>query len=56
MEVNIIKNRDIWDCQDKYKITREISKFIINGGLYRGFKPVLWSVVDSQPRFRHIDG
>ncbi len=29
------------------QITREISKFIINGGLYRGFKPVLWSVVES---------
>ena len=29
------------------QITREISKFIINGGLYRGFKPVLWSVVEA---------
>ena len=29
------------------QITREISKFIVNGGLYRGFKPVLWSVVES---------
>jgi len=29
------------------QITREISKFLINGGLYRGFKPVLWSVVEA---------
>jgi len=29
------------------QIAREISKFIINGGLYRGFKPVLWSVVET---------
>ena len=29
------------------QITREISKFIINGGLYRGFKPVLWSIVEA---------
>lgn len=29
------------------QIAREICKFIINGGLYRGFKPVLWSVVET---------
>jgi isoleucyl-tRNA synthetase len=29
------------------QIAREISKFIVNGGLYRGFKPVLWSVVEA---------
>ncbi len=28
------------------QIVREIGKFLINGGLYRGSKPVLWSVVE----------
>ncbi len=28
------------------QIVREIGKFLINGGLYRGAKPVLWSVVE----------
>ncbi len=28
-------------------IVREIGKFIINGGLYKGSKPVLWSVVEK---------
>ena len=29
------------------QIVREIGKFLINGGLYRGSKPVLWSVVEQ---------
>ena len=29
------------------QIAREIGKFLINGGLYRGSKPVLWSVVEK---------
>ncbi len=29
------------------QIVREISKFILNGGLYRAFKPVLWSVIEA---------
>ena len=29
------------------QIVREIGKFVINGGLYRGSKPVLWSVVEK---------
>src|SRR5579862_1319512 len=28
------------------QIAREIGKFLMNGGLYRGSKPVLWSVVE----------
>ena len=28
-------------------IVRELGKFIINGGLYKGSKPVLWSVVEK---------
>jgi len=28
-------------------IVRELGKFIMNGGLYRGSKPVLWSVVEK---------
>jgi len=28
------------------QISREISKFAMNGGLYRGTRPVLWSVVE----------
>ena len=28
-------------------IVREIGKFILNGGLYKGSKPVLWSVVEK---------
>jgi len=28
------------------QILREIGKFVMNGGLYRGAKPVLWSVVE----------
>ncbi len=29
------------------QIAREIGKFLVNGGLYRGSKPVLWSVVEK---------
>ncbi|MBV9555070.1 MAG: isoleucine--tRNA ligase [Alphaproteobacteria bacterium] len=29
------------------QIVREIGKFLLNGGLYRGAKPVLWSVVEQ---------
>lgn len=28
-------------------VVRELGKFILNGGLYRGSKPVLWSVVEK---------
>src|SRR5882672_3880872 len=46
----------IGDCQNPYttmaysaeaQIVREIGKFLVNGGLYRGSKPVLWSVVEQ---------
>jgi isoleucyl-tRNA synthetase len=29
------------------QIVREIGKFLLNGGLYRGSKPVLWSIVEK---------
>ncbi|MBL8711145.1 MAG: isoleucine--tRNA ligase [Rhodospirillaceae bacterium] len=29
------------------QIVREIGKFLMNGGLYRGSKPVMWSVVEK---------
>jgi isoleucyl-tRNA synthetase len=29
------------------QIAREIGKFLMNGGLYRGSKPVMWSVVEQ---------
>ena len=29
------------------QIVREIHKFLLNGGLYKGVKPVLWSVVEK---------
>jgi len=29
------------------QIVREVGKFLLNGGLYRGAKPVLWSVVEK---------
>jgi isoleucyl-tRNA synthetase len=29
------------------QIVRELGKFIMNGGLYRGAKPVMWSVVEK---------
>jgi isoleucyl-tRNA synthetase len=28
-------------------IANEIGKFVMNGGLYRGSKPVMWSVVEK---------
>lgn len=28
-------------------IAEELSKFLVNGGLYRGFRPVMWSVVEK---------
>ena len=31
------------------QISREIGKFLMNGGLYKGAKPVLWSVEKRQP-------
>ncbi|MEZ5814923.1 MAG: isoleucine--tRNA ligase [Alphaproteobacteria bacterium] len=44
------------DWQDPYltmnlrsegKIVREIHKFVLNGGLYKGAKPVMWSTVEK---------
>ncbi len=29
------------------QIVREIGKFLMNGGLFQGAKPVLWSVVEK---------
>src|SRR5438874_7188411 len=29
------------------QIVRELGKFLVNGGLYKGSKPVLWSVVEQ---------
>ncbi|WP_142847901.1 isoleucine--tRNA ligase [Telmatospirillum sp. J64-1] len=29
------------------QIVRELTKFVMNGGLYRGAKPVMWSVVEK---------
>src|SRR4029078_6246483 len=29
------------------QIVREIGKFLVNGGLYKGQKPVLWSVAEQ---------
>jgi len=46
----------IGDWQDPYttmaysaeaQIVREIGKFLVNGGLYKGSKPVLWSIVEQ---------
>ena len=46
----------IGDWEDPYttmnfsaeaQILREVGKFLMNGGLYRGSKPVLWSVVEQ---------
>ena len=31
----------------KRRIAREIGAFLLNGGLYRGSKPVLWSIVEK---------
>ena len=35
------------DFTAEAQIVREIGKFLMNGGLYRGAKPVLWSVVEK---------
>jgi len=33
--------------QAEAQIVRELGKFLVNGGLYKGAKPVLWSVVEQ---------
>jgi len=33
--------------QAEARIVREIHKFLLNGGLYKGAKPVMWSVVEK---------
>ncbi|HIJ37676.1 MAG TPA: class I tRNA ligase family protein, partial [Rhodospirillaceae bacterium] len=33
--------------QAEAQIARELGKFVMNGGLYKGSKPVLWSVVEK---------
>ena len=33
--------------QAEAQIVRELGKFLLNGGLYQGFKPVLWSTVEK---------
>jgi isoleucyl-tRNA synthetase len=35
------------DFTSEAKIVAEIYRFLNNGGLYRGFKPVMWSVVEK---------
>ena len=35
------------DFNAEATIVREVGKYILNGGLYRGSKPVLWSVVEK---------
>ncbi|MGY8958546.1 MAG: isoleucine--tRNA ligase, partial [Alphaproteobacteria bacterium] len=35
------------DFAAEAQIAREIGKFLMNGGLYKGSKPVLWSVVEK---------
>ncbi|MGB8274304.1 MAG: class I tRNA ligase family protein, partial [Alphaproteobacteria bacterium] len=35
------------DFAAEAQIVRELGKFVTNGGLYRGAKPVLWSVVEK---------
>ncbi|HCU07222.1 MAG TPA: isoleucine--tRNA ligase [Holosporales bacterium] len=35
------------DFKTEARIVREISKFLMNGALYRGLKPVPWSVVEQ---------
>lgn len=35
------------DFKSEAKIAAELGKFLINGGLYRGLKPVMWSVVEK---------
>ena len=36
-----------WPIAAEAQIVREIGKFLLNGGLYSGVKPVLWSVVEK---------
>ena len=36
-----------WLTTAEAQIVREIGKFLVNGGLYKGAKPVLWSVVEQ---------
>src|SRR5436305_15118941 len=31
----------------EWQIVREIGKFLVNGSLYKGAKPVLWSIVEQ---------
>ncbi|MDC0073748.1 isoleucine--tRNA ligase [Alphaproteobacteria bacterium] len=35
------------DKSSEAQIAREICKFLMNGGLYRGAKPVMWSIVEK---------
>lgn len=35
------------DFKSEAQITAELGKFLMNGGLYRGLKPVMWSVVEK---------
>jgi isoleucyl-tRNA synthetase len=35
------------DYKAEAQIVREIGKFLVNGGLYKGAKPVMWSVVEQ---------
>ncbi|HCS22798.1 MAG TPA: isoleucine--tRNA ligase, partial [Rhodospirillaceae bacterium] len=35
------------DKKSEAMIAREIHKFLMNGGLYRGSKPVMWSVPEQ---------
>jgi isoleucyl-tRNA synthetase len=35
------------DYKAEAQIVREIGKFLMNGGLYKGAKPVMWSVVEK---------
>ena len=37
------------------QIVREIGKFLMNGGLYKGAKPVLWSVVEQTRRIAEAE-
>lgn len=35
------------DFKSEAKIVEELGRFLMNGGLYRGLKPVMWSVVEK---------
>jgi len=35
------------DFDSEARIVRELQKFLMNGGLYRGSKPIMWSVVEK---------